>query len=57
MSMSFETNKADLSVETEEFDWIDEIVVANYSIMINKVVLGLLALFECDQSSTCFLGN
>ncbi len=53
----FETNKADLSVETDEIDWIDEIGAANYSIMINKVVLGLLALFECDQSSTCSLRN
>ena len=53
----FETNKADLSVETDEIDWIDEIGAANYSIMINKVVLGLLALFECDQGSTCSLRN
>ena len=52
-----ETNKADLSIETNKFDWIDEIGAANYSIMINKVVLGLLALFECDQGSTCSLRN
>ncbi len=35
----------------------DEISAANGSIMINKVVLGLLALFECDQGSTCSLRN
>ena len=53
----FKTNKAELSVETDKIDWIDEIGAANYSIMINEVVLGLLALFECDQSSTCSLRN
>ena len=53
----FETNKADLSVETDEFDWVDEIGAANYSTMINKVVLGLLALLEYDQGSTCSLRN